>query len=79
MARRRRFEPAALVAGLVFLAVAAGFGCDAAGAWHPAPLLTLPVVVGGLLLTGVVRAVTALRRRNAPLPTGGLSGDGAPR
>ncbi len=63
MTRRPRFEPAALVAGLVFLAVAVGGGCDAAGVWHPKPVLLLPVLGGGLVLMNLVRLLTAVVRR----------------
>ncbi|MDF3291079.1 MULTISPECIES: hypothetical protein [Streptomyces] len=56
--RERRFEPATLVAGLVFLAIAGGFGLAAAGSWHPRPTMALPVMGLGLVLTGLVRAVT---------------------
>ncbi len=79
MTRRRRFEPSGLVAGLLFLAVAAGAACDAAGRWHPAPMLLVPVVVGGLVLTGLTRAATSARRRRAARPGAAdpVSGDGA--
>ncbi|MGW7007714.1 hypothetical protein ACWGCW_34170 [Streptomyces sp. NPDC054933] len=64
--RERAFEPATLVAGLVCLAIATGFGLDAAGAWHPRPVLALPALGIGLLLTGLTRAVTrSVRRRSA--------------
>ncbi len=80
MARRRRFEPAGLVAGLLFLTVATGFGCDAAGLWHPRPALTVPVVAGGMVLVAVTRAVTdAARRRRRGPGAGGVSGAGGPR
>ncbi len=63
--RERRFEPATLLAGLVFLAIAAGFGLAAAGAWHPRPALALPVLGVALVLTGLVRAATrSVRRRS---------------
>jgi hypothetical protein len=75
VARRSRFEPSGLVAGLLFLAVAAGFGCEAAGVWHPSPALTGPVVVGGLLLVAITRAVTDAVRRRRGGGTGGVSRD----
>lgn len=86
MAGRRRFEPSSLVAGVVFLTVAAGFGGEAAGMWSPDPRLVVPVVVIGLLLSGVTGAVTrsARRRRGASDAQGGggavnasVSDDGA--
>lgn len=80
MARRRRFEPSGLLAGLLFLAIATGFGCDAAGVWHPRPALTAPVLLGGLVLVGITRALTnAVRRRRAHGPAGVSDDVGAPR
>jgi uncharacterized membrane protein YbhN (UPF0104 family) len=61
--RRREFEPAGLVAGLVFLTVAAGFALDAAGAWRPSLSLLIPTVIGGMALTSVTAAVTKAVRR----------------
>lgn len=72
------FRPSALIAGLVFLAVAAGFGLDAAGAWH-APLVLLPPVVGGgLALAGVAGVISrsAERRRRRAAPADGDPGAG---
>ncbi len=67
MARRREFQPAGLVAGLVFLAIAAGFALRLAGRWHPAPVLVVPALAVGLALQAVTAAVTrAVRRRRAP-------------
>ncbi len=63
MTRRRRFEPAGLLAGLLFLAVAAGFCCEAAGVWRPAPLLVVPVLAGGLAAVHVVGGLTDVVRR----------------
>lgn len=59
-----RVRPGAIVAGLVFLAIAAGYGLDAAGRWHPWPLLAVPAAAGGLVLAGVTGATAgAVRRR----------------
>lgn len=69
MARRRRFEPSGLLAGLVFLTVAAGFACDAAGLWHPKPALVVPFVAIGMAAVAVVRAVTHCIRRHAEAST----------
>jgi hypothetical protein len=60
--RRHRFEPAALVGGLVLLALAAAFLLDAvgaAGALHLSrPARALQLVGGGLAVTVVTAAVT---------------------
>ncbi|CCB76379.1 exported protein of unknown function [Streptantibioticus cattleyicolor NRRL 8057 = DSM 46488] len=53
-----------LVAGLVFLAVAAGFALDVAGAWHPRVTLLVPVVLGGMALAAVTGAVTGAVREH---------------
>jgi hypothetical protein len=67
--RRRRFEPAGLVSGVVFLAIAAAYGCDVAGVWHPDPALVPPVVGFGLLLTAVTAVATrSVRRRRRSVP-----------
>ena len=77
--RRHRFEPAALVMGLVLLGLATSFVLDACGVWNLGhPRRTVPVAAGGLLLvaatavvTQVVRAVHAHRERrrtHAPHP-----------
>lgn len=71
MARRRRFQPSALVAGLLFLAVAAGFGGEAAGAWRFDPMLTLPAVCGLLVLSGVTAMVTRAARGRSTRPASG--------
>ena len=70
MTRRHRFEPSGLLAGLVFLAVAAGFACDAVGLWHPKPALVLPFVAIGMAIVAAVRAVThRIRCHAATAPT----------
>ncbi|MEU6170824.1 hypothetical protein ABZ832_02755 [Streptantibioticus parmotrematis] len=62
--REPRFEPASLVAGLLFLGIAAAFGCDAAGLWHPETWLLAPTLGIGLALTGATTAATeAVRER----------------
>ncbi|WP_037912464.1 hypothetical protein [Actinacidiphila yeochonensis] len=66
--RRHRFEPAALVGGLVLLVLAACFLLDAAGALDLSrPSRSLRLVGGGLLLTvltaGVTQTVRSVRGR----------------
>ena len=72
--RRHRFEPAALVMGLVLLALATAFLLDADGVWDLSdPHLTIPLAGGGLALaaavavvTQFVRSVRDLRARRPP-------------
>lgn len=69
--RRHRFEPAALVMGLVLLTLTVFFILDVCGVWDLSePRRTVPVAGGGLLLVAVtaiftqgVRTVRALRAR----------------
>lgn len=69
--KRHRFEPAALVMGLVLLALAAAFVLDVCGVWDLSdPRRTAPWAGGGLALaaaatmvTQAVRTVRGLRRR----------------
>ncbi len=69
--RRHRFEPAALVMGLVVLTLAVFFLLDAGGVWDiSSPRRSLPIVAAGLALAAVtavvtqsVRIVRALRSR----------------
>ena len=68
---RRGFELSGLVAGLLFLGFAAAGGCDAAGLWHPEPLLAVPALSCGLVLVAVARVVAnAVRRRRAAATAG---------
>jgi hypothetical protein len=60
--KRHGFRPAALVMGLVLLALAAAFLLDASGAWDLSPRLSLPLAAGGLTIAGV-SAVLAGRRQ----------------
>ena len=66
--RRHRFEPAALVMGLVMLWLTTAFVLDVCGVWRLRPETSVPLVVSSLLLvvatvivTQVVRAVRGLR------------------
>lgn len=69
--RRHRFEPAALVMGLVAITLAVFFLLDAGGVWDlSSPDRSVPIVGGGLALaaataivTQTVRTVRALRSR----------------
>jgi hypothetical protein len=57
--RRHRFEPAALVMGLVLIALAALFLLDAGGVWHVSrPRETVPIAAGGLALAAATAVVT---------------------
>ncbi|MFG1808868.1 hypothetical protein [Streptomyces sp. NPDC049040] len=71
--RRHRFEPAALVMGLVLLSLTVFFLLDAGGVWHLRPAEAGPLAVGGLalaaaagILTQAVRSVRARRARRHP-------------
>ncbi|MFI0898780.1 hypothetical protein [Streptomyces sp. NPDC020983] len=68
--RRHRFEPAALVTGLVLCTLSVFFLLDAGGVWHLGWHTAARLAGGGLVLaaaTGVltqaVRTVRARRRR----------------
>ncbi|MEE4541781.1 hypothetical protein V2S66_07325 [Streptomyces sp. V4-01] len=69
--RRHRFEPAALVMGLVLLALTVFFVLDACRVWDlSAPDRSVPIAGGGLLLAAAtailtqgVRTVRGLRSR----------------
>jgi hypothetical protein len=60
--KRHGFRPAALVMGLVLLALAAAFLLDASGAWDLAPRLSLPLAAGGLTIAAVATALSGRRR-----------------
>ncbi len=61
--RRHRFEPAALVMGLVLLGLATSFVLDACGVWDLGhPRRTAPAVGGGLLLVAATAIVTQAAR-----------------
>lgn len=57
--RRHRFEPAALVMGLVLIGLTVAFLLDAGRVWHlSTPEQTVPMAAGGLLLVAVTAVVT---------------------
>jgi hypothetical protein len=57
--RRHRFEPAALVMGLVLLAVMTAFILDACGVWDLSdPHRSVPPAACGVALAAVTAAVT---------------------
>lgn len=56
--RRHRFEPAALVAGLVLLGLSACFVLDACRIWSLRPYRAVPIAAAGLLLVVVTAVVT---------------------
>lgn len=71
--RRHRFEPAALVMGLVLLTLTVFFLLDAGGVWDLRPTRSGPLALGGLALaaaagivTQAVRTVRARRERRRP-------------
>jgi hypothetical protein len=72
--KRHRFEPTALVMGLVLVGLAVAFFLDVAGVGNLSdPHLSIPVAgtcLGLVVATGVVtqgvRTVRALRRRRPP-------------
>jgi hypothetical protein len=60
---RHRFEPAALVMGLVLLALTAAFLLDATGVWDLSDThRSVPLAGGGLLLAAAVAVVTQVVR-----------------
>lgn len=72
--RRHRFEPAALMMGLVLLALTTGFVLDVCGVWDLSqPRRSAPLAAAGLalvaataILTQAVRIVRGHRRRPRP-------------
>jgi uncharacterized integral membrane protein len=60
--RRHRFEPAALVMGLVLLTLAVFFFLDAGQVWHLGVHRSLPIVIGGLALAVLTAIVTQVAR-----------------
>ena len=71
--RRHRFEPAALVMGLVLITLTVFFLLDAGGVWHLRPSTAGPLAAGGLvlaaaagILTQAARTVRARRTRRRP-------------
>ncbi|MFF2008179.1 hypothetical protein ACFVWY_03760 [Streptomyces sp. NPDC058195] len=75
---RHEIRPGRAVAGLVMLALAAGYAADAAGSWDAPWTFFLPLFFGGLTLATLVTGVNYLIRRrrlarkasseNAPAP-----------
>ncbi|WP_329175476.1 MULTISPECIES: hypothetical protein [unclassified Streptomyces] len=71
--RRHRFEPAALVMGLVLITLTVFFLLDAGGVWDLRPSRSVPLAGGGLVLaaaagivTQAVRSARARRARRRP-------------
>ncbi|WP_433891896.1 hypothetical protein [Streptomyces sp. CA-111067] len=60
--RRHRFEPAALVMGLVLLTLAVFFFLDAGQVWHLDVHRSVPIVIGGLALAVLTAIVTQVAR-----------------
>jgi hypothetical protein len=72
--KRHRFEPAALVMGLVLIALSASFLLDAAGVWDLSDRnRTIPLAATGFALVAVTAVVTqavrtarSVRKRRPP-------------
>lgn len=84
--KRHGFSPAAMLTGLILLALAVAFLADASGAWRLTPQRAAPLVAGGLAMaavTGLVgRAVRGRARDRTPgdrLADGWTSGGRMPR
>jgi uncharacterized integral membrane protein len=76
---RHGFEPAALLTGLILLALSAAFLLDASGAWHLAGRRSLPLAAGALALAAVGALLSRIvrgRRRSAPPAAAPGGGDG---
>jgi hypothetical protein len=57
--KRHRFEPAALVMGLVLLTLSVFFVLDACRVWDLSrPRVTVPIAAGGLVLAAVTAILT---------------------
>ncbi|WP_306370650.1 hypothetical protein [Nocardiopsis sp. CC223A] len=85
---KRRTDWGSLVAGLLFLGLAVAFVVRGTGDWEFGVWWAVPVLVAGLVLAGVVRAVQRSRARareraeaaGAAATDGGGDGeDGPPR
>lgn len=63
--KRHRWEPSALMTGLILLGVAAAFLCDAAGAWNLPPHRAFPLAGGALLLAAALGTASRLVRRRS--------------
>ncbi|MEU0003126.1 hypothetical protein ABZ079_02145 [Streptomyces sp. NPDC006314] len=55
---RHEFQPGKLVAGLFLTATGAVYAGDAGGLWETPWFVVVPLVVGGLCLSGVTAALT---------------------
>ena len=62
---RHRFDPAALLAGVLFLGIAGWYGAAALADFSisPSPLVALPGLLFALAVVGFVRVATRSRRR----------------
>jgi hypothetical protein len=60
--KRHRFEPAALVMGLVLMTLTVFFLLDAGGVWELRPSTAGPLAAGGLALAAVSGIVTQAAR-----------------
>jgi len=69
---KRRTDWGSLVAGLLFLALAVAFVVRGTGDWEFNVVWVLPVLVAGLVVAGVARALTRRARKEAA-PSDGRS------
>jgi hypothetical protein len=60
---RHRFDPAALLAGLLFVSVAVWFGAAALAGYRVLILVAVPTLLFGFAVIGFVRVATRARRR----------------
>ena len=60
---RHRFDPAALLAGLLFVSIAAWFGAAALADDHVLLVAAVPSLLIGFAVIGFVRVATRSRRR----------------
>jgi hypothetical protein len=60
---RHRFDPAALLAGLLFVSVALWFGAAALAGEHVLLTAAVPTLLIGFAMVGFVRVATRARRR----------------
>lgn len=76
---RHGFDPAALLTGLILLALAAVFLLDASGAWSIPPRVAVPLAAGGLGLAAVGAIVSGIVRGRRPPGSGSGPGSGPVR
>ncbi|MCX5142339.1 MULTISPECIES: hypothetical protein [unclassified Streptomyces] len=75
---RHEFRPGRAVAGVVMLALAAGYAAEAADAWDPPWAFFIPLLVGGLWLSAVVTWIAYRIRRRRVARTASTENEAAP-